>query len=209
VSTTLSEAGSTRGIERGLRVINLYGAPGVGKSTVRAGVFWLMKNLHQNIEEVSEHAKDLVHSGQTWQLRDAQLSILAAQQHRQLLVARAGYAWAVTDSPLLLCVLYAPPDYMSSFERLALEAHERYDNHNFFLTRAADPTEDEASRAARHCDRGRHQSYGQSQALEQRLRAQLERLAVPYVELPTRMDTPWAVVERVCPGLTLPPRPVA
>lgn len=59
--------------QRTLHVI-LYGGPGVGKSTVAAGVFAKLKQTGVRVELITEYAKDLVWEGrldQTWQPRIA------------------------------------------------------------------------------------------------------------------------------------------
>lgn len=183
-----------------LKVINLYGAPGAGKSTVRAGVFWLMKSLHLDVEEISEHAKELVHSGQTWQFQDAQLSILAAQHHRQLLVARSGYEYAVTDSPLALCSFYAPEGYLKSFDAVIEETNSHYDNHNFLLTRYA-------SADAPYDPRGRTQTRDEAVQAELRLRSFLHERNIVFTEVPVSLQSPWHIVRQVAPSLALPGPP--
>ena len=42
-------------------VINLYGGPGCGKSTVSSGLFYKMKSEGYCVEYVSEYAKDLTY----------------------------------------------------------------------------------------------------------------------------------------------------
>ena len=43
------------------RVINLLGAPGAGKSTAAAGLFYRMKKEFLSVELVTEYAKDLIY----------------------------------------------------------------------------------------------------------------------------------------------------
>ena len=45
-----------------LKVINFFGAPGSGKSTIAAGLFFEMKMKQMNVELVTEFAKELCYS---------------------------------------------------------------------------------------------------------------------------------------------------
>lgn len=48
-----------------MKVINLFGGPGIGKSTLAAGLFEHMKIAGFNVELVNEYAKDMV-----WEQRE-------------------------------------------------------------------------------------------------------------------------------------------
>lgn len=175
-----------------LKVVNLFGPPGVGKSSVRSGLFWLMKSLHLSVEEVSEYAKYLVLTGRTWQLQDEQLYLLAKQHHKQLIL-RGQYEYAVTDSPLLLCGFYAPPDYLPSFQALARDAHRSFDNLNFYLTRDLDShTFDSAGRV--HDRDAAHRIDGE-------MREYLASEGIAYTEVSIDLLTPWRILEHLRPGL--------
>lgn len=180
------------------KVINLYGAPGRGKSAARSGIFWLMKAHHLSVEEVSEYAKYLVLTGRKWQLQEEQLYLFAKQLHKQNIVARNGYEFAVTDSPLQLSSFYAPEGYYNHFSGLVDEANERFENLNFFLTRDLSGAEFET--------RGREHDRAASERVEQEMREFLLRKNISYIDVNVDLFTPWAVLEHVCPGVA--PRPV-
>lgn len=117
-----------------LKVINLFGGPGVGKSTARAGLFSLMKKAGVNCEEVTEYAKDVTWDNNPDKLAD-QLYILA-KQNRKLERLRGKVDWVISDSPILLSLHYAPLDYFpSSFQSLVKEIWESYENYNFVIDR--------------------------------------------------------------------------
>lgn len=180
-----------------LKVINLFGVPGVGKSAARSGVFWLMKSHHMSVEEVSEYAKYLVLTGRTWQLKDEQLYLFAKQHHKQIIL-RGHYEYAVTDSPLELCAFYAPKSYLSSFFELVKEAEDQFENINFFLTRdlTVDPFE----------TTGRIHDLEGSMALEDEMKGYLRQKGIPYVETPLDLLTPWRIVDSLAPSLVKFPR---
>lgn len=179
-----------------LKVINLFGAPGMGKSGIRGGLFFLMKACHLSVEEVSEHAKHLVHTGQRWQLKDEQTAVFGKQLLAQNLVARNGYDYAITDSPLQLCSFYAPADYYSeTFPLLVDEAHAKFDNINFFLSR--DLGADEAPFE----ERGRVHDRQASLQAESEMRGFLADRGVTCIDLPINLTTPWRILEHVLPGV--------
>lgn len=180
-----------------LKVVNLFGPPGVGKSTVRSGVFWLMKTVGLSVEEVSEYAKYLVLTGRTWQLEREQLYLLSKQHHKQLILA-GQYEYAVTDSPLLLSAFYAPKPYFSGFEALVKEAFSSFENINFYLNRDLAGGQFE--------DTGRLHSRAQSLQVDQQMRAFLAEQGVTYTELPIDFLTPWRIVEQIAPGRAPFPR---
>ena len=89
-------------------VVNLYGGPGAGKSTGAAYVFSRLKEAGVVAELVTEFAKDL-----TWDHSRAildQMFVFGTQYHRLARLELDGVQVAVTDSPLLLSVVYAKND---------------------------------------------------------------------------------------------------
>ena len=108
-----------------LKVINLWGEPGAGKSTVAAGLFNLMKLMGEKVELVTEYAKDLTYEKNHGSLQN-QLLILATQDNR-LRRLEGQVEWAITDSPLPLGILYVTPEYDEWLEDAAFAAFERYD----------------------------------------------------------------------------------
>ena len=117
-----------------MKVLNLFSAPGGGKSTLRSGLFYQMKILGINCEDVTEFAKDVTWEGHHNLLSD-QLYLLA-QQNRKLERLRNQVDWVITDSPLLLSLHYANDDYLpNSFKNLVLDVWNSYDNYNIFINR--------------------------------------------------------------------------
>lgn len=132
-------------------VINLYGGPGTGKSTIAAGIFSALKLKGINVELVTEYAKDKV-----WDKHEAildnQIYIFAKQYHR-LHRLRDQVDVVITDSPILLSSIYNKDRTAlgTKLDELVLEAYKSFDNINYFLTRIREynpkgrvQTEDEA-----------------------------------------------------------------
>ena len=124
-------------------VVNLYGGPGAGKSTGAAYVFSRLKEAGVAAELVTEFAKDL-----TWDHSRAildQMFVFGTQYHRLARLELDGVQVAVTDSPLLLSVIYAKNDTrmkrkLSDRDRqVVAEAMKRlnasFDNRDFVIRR--------------------------------------------------------------------------
>lgn len=85
-------------------VVNLFGGPGVGKSTTAAWLFSKLKEEKTNCELVREYVKDWA-----WEERKIsplnQLHFLGEQSYREsLLYGRVDVV--ITDSPIMLCSFY-------------------------------------------------------------------------------------------------------
>ncbi len=114
-------------------VINLFAGPGCGKSTTATGVFSLLKLHGINAEYVSEFAKDLV-----WEERHKTLSdqyYIWGKQYHRMWRLRDDVDVIVTDSPLLLSILYGE-NVCDSFCKTVLETfNSTFVNLNYFLGR--------------------------------------------------------------------------
>lgn len=118
-----------------LNVINLFGGPGSGKSTTAAGLFHLMKLNEMNVELVTEYAKDLTWEERYGILANDQLYVFAKQQKRlQVLKNKVNYV--VTDSPLVLSLIYRQWNYLpQNFEPLVFEVWNGFINKNYYIKR--------------------------------------------------------------------------
>lgn len=115
-------------------VVNLYGAPGAGKSTTRAGVFHRLKLYGVNCEEVTEYAKDL-----TWEGRDYALSnqvYVFAKQLKRMDMLMGKVDAVITDSPLLLSCYYGSLcDLPTSFFGMVRDFVNRQTSMDYFIRR--------------------------------------------------------------------------
>ncbi len=137
-----------------MKVINLFGGPGAGKSTTAAGVFWLLKNRGLRVELVTEYAKALAWAKRGAELTD-QFYIYSKQHHRQH-VLKGQVDFVVTDSPLLLTLLYAGETEPDSYSDYVVDNWNKYDNVNFFIVRTKPYHQEgrwEAEEAASDMDR--------------------------------------------------------
>jgi nicotinamide riboside kinase len=88
------------------RRINLFGGPGVGKSTLAAHIFTSLKKAGADIELVQERFKRNVYENRIihpWDYVHSFAKQFDAEHH----ILQAGVQRLVTDSPLLLQCVYA------------------------------------------------------------------------------------------------------
>lgn len=112
-------------------VVNLFGGPGSGKSTMAARVFSELKEQGYNCELVTEYAKDL-----TWQESFKVLGnqfYISAKQHHRLWRLSEGVDIVITDSPLIQGIIYSKLG--ATFDKLIFEEARKFDNMNIFLKR--------------------------------------------------------------------------
>lgn len=116
-----------------MKVINLFGGPGSGKSTSAALIFAHLKQQEKRVELVTEFAKQLTY--------DKRFNALKRQAYvfaKQLYKLESLYGevdLVVTDSPIILSSVYAPKDYPKSFHQYAKDIFDSFDNTNILLLR--------------------------------------------------------------------------
>lgn len=113
-------------------VINLYGGPCCGKSTVSAGLFYELKCLGVECELTGEYAKDKTWDDHQTVLRN-QPYVFGKQLHR-IWRLQNKVDIIVCDSPILLSTIYDSDD-SDLFELYVLEQYKKYNNINFVLER--------------------------------------------------------------------------
>lgn len=119
-----------------MKVINLFGGPGSGKSTTAALVFAYLKSKHFNVELVREYAKDVVYENRL-KLLQQQLYITAKQYKRMKDILDYGQVpLIVTDSPLLLGAYYARKmPYAKSLTDIISHLNSNFEHINVFIKR--------------------------------------------------------------------------
>jgi nicotinamide riboside kinase len=157
-----------------MKIINLFGSPGAGKSTAAMGLVHEMKKRYHAVEYVSEFAKDLFWSGNQ-HLMVQQNLVFAEQAWRQERLRQHGVEYAVTDSPLMLSSFYGEQyrkDLPKCFHDWVKHSFDQFDNVNFFIHR------NHPYEAA-----GRIQNEHESDALAQDLLSFLKKNHLPLIEL--------------------------
>ena len=117
-------------------VINLFGAPCSGKSTLAAKLFYTLKEADLSTEYVYEYAKEIIYESRNDILSNDQLYIFA-KQHRKLNRLINNTDYAICDSPLLLSNIYFNKNSniysWELFELFVLDTFSKYNNLNFLL----------------------------------------------------------------------------
>ena len=116
------------------KIINLFGNPGSGKSTIAAYLYSELKARGMEVELVTETAKDLVWD-EDWKRLSNQMYVFSTQLHRvDRLVGKV--RCIITDSPLLLQIGYYKERNLPApkqFKKLCIAYNKRYDNMNIWL----------------------------------------------------------------------------
>jgi hypothetical protein len=115
-------------------VVNLFAGPSVGKSTLAPDIFTKLKRLGIQAECPPEVAKLHAQRGDMEFLRD-QLAVFGQTQHQLSMSRLSGSPIAVSDSPILLSLVYAPKPYFASFPNMVREVAAQYQNLNYYLKR--------------------------------------------------------------------------
>jgi nicotinamide riboside kinase len=113
-------------------VVNLYGGPGSGKSTIMAGIFSELKWMGINCEMGPEYAKEKVWE-ESLKILNNQIYVFGKQLHTLIRVVDKVDV-VITDSPLLLSLVYGDNE-CEHFKKLVLDVYDRFNNLDIFLTR--------------------------------------------------------------------------
>ena len=160
-------------------IINLFGGPGVGKSTYAAGLFYRLKTFDINCELVREYAKDRAWLGDHATLSN-QAYVTCKQYFRQASVD-GQVDVIITDSPIILGLVYKGRGCTPSFQNWLLEVFNEFDNLNVFLCRN--------TTSHPYNPKGRCQTEAEAENKDCEIFKLLELVNVPYHELKVSDDT--------------------
>ena len=169
-----------------MKVINFFGAPGAGKTTHTMALTAMLNQAQVDAQASFEFVKEYIHSNSEHLL--SYQNFIFAQQERQLRILQESreYEFAVTASPLLLSVEYAPKDYPVYFKDLVFEMFHSYDNINFFIHR---------NHPFSH--QGRIHDEEQSQLISRKQKSFLINHGIPFTEIKSTDDLVKHVVEPI------------
>lgn len=173
-----------------MRIINFYGSPGVGKTTLAAAVFVELKKIFSAVEINFEYAKILLDENRISVLKDNQLYVFAKQEKRFHDLRNKGVDYVVTDSPLILSSIYNDPKSLDPeiFDNLIMDIYNRYDNLNFLINR---------NRGYKYDTIGRRHSFAESLELDKKIRDKLDSLQIPYFEVANNQKAVDKVMEQI------------
>jgi tRNA uridine 5-carbamoylmethylation protein Kti12 len=117
-------------------IVNAFGGPGVGKTTCCWHIASELKKRGILTEYVSEYAKELVYEEKFDLLDDSMYgqTIIFHEQKRRLDRLIGKVKVVVTDSPILLSIIYAS-DATEDFKKKILDKFNSYDNFNLVVLR--------------------------------------------------------------------------
>lgn len=152
-------------------IIQLFGGPSVGKSTIAAELFVLMKKSSRfgSVELVQEYAKELV-----WQERFDELKTQKNVTNGQIqkiipLVGKVDYL--ITDSPLLLGVVYSPENEFTEIQNLVFSHIDKFSRTiNIFIERGDSDYE----------TAGRIHTEDEAKKVDQLIKFALDGYRIPY-----------------------------
>lgn len=155
-------------------IINLFGSPCSGKSSLAAGLFFELKLSGYDCELVTEFAKRKV-----WEKSEALLNqpFISINQYYDQELVRGQVDCIITDSPILLGAFYMREKGCTpSFIPYLLELFNTYTNLNFMLKMGERMKENYNSN-------GRIHKLHESLEKQNEIEAFLQQNSIPYTEL--------------------------
>lgn len=172
-----------------MKVINLYGPPGCGKSTTMEGLTYEMKLLGLSVECTPEVFKELILEEAEKTKHGGQLTILAKQNAR-LVRLDGKNDFTITDCPLPLIGYYTPQDYITGFHDTINSLYNHYDNVNYFIIR-------------KHEFENEKRSHDEEQSLriEKEIPVFLDKYGIPFKTLESTVPSGERLVNRILTDL--------
>lgn len=168
--------------------INLFGGPGISKSTTSAGLFNILKNNDIETELVTEFAKDA-----TYEVRhntlDNQFYVTAKQHHRIWRVIeywknKSVEGFIVTDSPFILGLAYLKNEGQVSeyFRKFVVAEFNSFNNINILL-----------KRKKKYNPNGRNQTEDEARQIDEKIRNLLIENNIDFIEVDGDKNAPQAI----------------
>ena len=116
-------------------VVNLFGAPSSGKSTIASGLFEKLKVHGLRCEISMEYAKRLIRHDREKELLN-QSYVTNKQYHKLFMMKLAGDVdVVVTDAPIPIGLAYAPEAYPRWYSEMVWDFYNQNHNVNYFINR--------------------------------------------------------------------------
>lgn len=165
-------------------VVNLFGGPCCGKSTIAAATFSLLKLHGMETELITEFAKDLV-----WEERFRTFKnqhYLFGKQHHRLWRIGDKVDVMVTDSPIFLSLVYRKELYSDAFKKVVLEEFNAYNNMNFFL-----------NRTKAYNEVGRNQNKKEARQIDKEIMKDLDKHNIDYFGINSDFTAPNRIAKSI------------
>ena len=147
-------------------VINLFGGPGCGKSTIAAELFATLKKQGYEVELVTEYAKDKVWE-ESYKTLENQIYVFSKQLHRMWRL-KDKVQFIITDSPLLLSIIY-DKDKNEDLKNLVITKFNSFDNINIVI-----------NRSTVYNQNGRYQNEEQANEIDKEIKELLISHDIPF-----------------------------
>ena len=170
-----------------MKIINLIGAPGIGKSKTGEILGGLLSLSGYSVEFVPEFAKFATFAGHEAALQD-QIYMFAKQQNRLHVLKSHALDFVLMDGPLIQQLAYAPEDYFEHYERLVVEVFNSYDNLNFFLQRNPEIAYQQI---------GRKESPEESEVKQRKIEVILAKHRIPHHKMFVDMSLPTKLLQAI------------
>jgi DNA replication protein DnaC len=155
-------------------VINFFGGPGVGKSTLCAAVFVKLKVSGIDCEMATEYAKDI-----TWEESYKKLEnqiYVFGKQHSRVNRLLGKVDVVITDSPLLNSIVYDNSNN-DALKNLVLYEFKKLNTLNFYV-----------SRRLKYEENGRNQNIDEAINIDNIYKKILENNQIQYFEIEPGQD---------------------
>lgn len=144
---------------KNLTCVEFLGGPGSGKSLCAAEIFVKMKKQQHNVELISEAAKGFVWDNWTAILQE-QDYVFASQHRLQRRLVHHQVDYCISDSSLLLGLIYLKDNPPQSFIQYIKDVHSSYNNITIFLKR---------NNNFPYQEKGREQTFEQAVEIDQKI----------------------------------------
>lgn len=149
-------------------IVNLFGAPGAGKSTGAAYIFSKIKMAGVNAELVTEFAKDKVWE-ESKEVFNNQIYIFGKQSFKISRVMNKVDV-IITDSPIILSSFYNSDEIIQEeLDALVMKTFNSYNNMNYFIKRVKP-----------YQEKGRFQTEAESDQIADEVSTLLDEKEVDY-----------------------------
>jgi len=155
-------------------VVNLFGGPGTGKSTLSANIFAKLKMDGVDVEMAPEYVKEVVWE-ESYKKISNQLYIFG-KQHNRIFRLNTKVEVIITDSPLLNSIVYYEGNN-PYFKDLVLHEYNNMNNISFYLDRNFD-----------YVQNGRMQSLDEAKLIDSTYKNLLDDNNIEYLTINSPYD---------------------
>jgi len=176
-------------------IVNFFGGPGCGKSTIASQLFYMMKKNKLNVELTYEYPKILAWDNNHECIKDQ--FFVTANQHRNISRIYGKVDYIIVDSPIILGLIYknwydGDNDYPSkyydeTYDNFIINLFKKYNNINIYLNR----------NEYIFNKNGRLQNYEESISIDEKIKKLLLDNNISYYEFNVIDDNIHAIYELI------------